>query len=72
MIKATLDDWAQLYRHAIRLKNLRPWESLSFLDTISIKMPDRDEMYYVSIDENPEHINSHTQIPSLRDLSSHF
>lgn len=67
MIKATLDDWAQLYRHAIRLKNLRPWESLSFLDTISIKMPDRDEMYYVSIDENPELISIHI----LRDSSAY-
>ena len=67
MAKATIEEWARLYSMAIKLKSLRPWESLSFLDTISIKMPDREEMYYVSIDDNVELIS----INILRDSYSY-
>lgn len=52
MGKATTAEWAKLYEQATKVKEIKPWEYFSFLDTITIKLPEREMMYYVSIDDH--------------------
>lgn len=48
-VEATLEEWRSLYKIAIKLKELKPWEELYDMDLITIEQLDTDESYMCSI-----------------------